>query len=325
MDGPHNISMNSIHTYRTVRQVLGALANAVPGAIVVAFFAARKVATTNIGLEIILLYILGVSFNAALRGVITIFLSLVEVSADSLFIRKAGVWGSGVNVRLPWSDVIFVDDDVRGISVAGAGEQYLIPRGIEGYDRLRDAIRERAKGMLPEPSPDSLRILRADAITVRKCEWLLSRGMTIAAIKLYRDAAGVGLKEAKDAVEALEPHLMRNRIALLNGDVSGQIVEHLRQGRKINAIKLYRESTGQGLKESKDAVEQMERDLASGTTVPSPQILSASPTTSGISDSVTARIHDLVRQNRKIEAIKVYREATGVDLRAAKDYVDGLG
>jgi ribosomal protein L7/L12 len=32
-------------------------------------------------------------------------------------------------------------------------------------------------------------------------------------------------------------------------------------GRKIEAIKLYREATGEGLKEAKDAVEDMEKDL----------------------------------------------------------------
>lgn len=32
-------------------------------------------------------------------------------------------------------------------------------------------------------------------------------------------------------------------------------------GRKIEAIKLYREATGDGLKEAKDAVEEIEKDL----------------------------------------------------------------
>lgn len=32
-------------------------------------------------------------------------------------------------------------------------------------------------------------------------------------------------------------------------------------GRKIEAIKLYREATGAGLKEAKDAVEEIEKDL----------------------------------------------------------------
>lgn len=38
-----------------------------------------------------------------------------------------------------------------------------------------------------------------------------------------------------------------------------EIVELLRRGQKIEAIKLYRERTGLGLKEAKDAVEAIER------------------------------------------------------------------
>jgi ribosomal protein L7/L12 len=41
--------------------------------------------------------------------------------------------------------------------------------------------------------------------------------------------------------------------------VSRDVVEALRRGEKINAIKLYRQSSGVGLKEAKDAVEEMER------------------------------------------------------------------
>jgi ribosomal protein L7/L12 len=40
---------------------------------------------------------------------------------------------------------------------------------------------------------------------------------------------------------------------------SRDVVEALRRGEKINAIKLYRQSSGVGLKEAKDAVEEMER------------------------------------------------------------------
>ena len=38
----------------------------------------------------------------------------------------------------------------------------------------------------------------------------------------------------------------------------------LRRGNKIEAIKLYREATGSGLKEAKDAVEAMEREPGGG-------------------------------------------------------------
>lgn len=36
------------------------------------------------------------------------------------------------------------------------------------------------------------------------------------------------------------------------------------------------------------------------------------------------QIADLVREGRKIEAIKLYRTQTGLGLKEAKDYVDGL-
>jgi len=37
-------------------------------------------------------------------------------------------------------------------------------------------------------------------------------------------------------------------------------LEHLREGRKINAIKVYREDTGVDLKAAKEAVEKLQRD-----------------------------------------------------------------
>ena len=41
----------------------------------------------------------------------------------------------------------------------------------------------------------------------------------------------------------------------------GDIVDLLRRGQKIEAIKIYRERTNCGLKEAKDAVEEIERRL----------------------------------------------------------------
>jgi ribosomal protein L7/L12 len=39
------------------------------------------------------------------------------------------------------------------------------------------------------------------------------------------------------------------------------IIEQLKSGNKINAVKLYREQTGVGLKEAKDAIDALERTL----------------------------------------------------------------
>jgi ribosomal protein L7/L12 len=41
-------------------------------------------------------------------------------------------------------------------------------------------------------------------------------------------------------------------------------------------------------------------------------------------NSMLAEVVTLLRQNRKIEAIKVYRERTGVGLKEAKDVIDRM-
>lgn len=86
----------------------------------------------------------------------------------------------------------------------------------------------------------------------------------------------------------------------------------LRAGRKINALKIYREATGASLKAAKDAVEA----LAEGRQAPEP------------SRGFDAAAHNAVREallaGQKIHAIKLYREATGVGLKEAKEAVEAM-
>jgi ribosomal protein L7/L12 len=95
----------------------------------------------------------------------------------------------------------------------------------------------------------------------------LQRGNKIQAIKLLREYSGLGLKEAKDAVEALE----RSPAAPLPGpaparpapapgaspDDDPEVRLLLQRGNKIAAVKRVRELTGWGLKESKDYVDRL--------------------------------------------------------------------
>jgi ribosomal protein L7/L12 len=99
----------------------------------------------------------------------------------------------------------------------------------------------------------------------RRLRELLVRRKKIQAIKLLREHTRVGLKEAKDAVERVEvgqplwvqgwaPSAGIPRLAAPNLD---QVRALKRQGKLIQAIKMYRELTGAGLKEAKDAVESL--------------------------------------------------------------------
>ncbi len=84
-------------------------------------------------------------------------------------------------------------------------------------------------------------------------------------------------------------------------------------GNKITAIKLYRDATGSGLAEAKEAIEL----IAAGK--PPKSDAAPAPT-----DDAMQEVSALVTAGMKIEAIKAYRKAAGVDLKDAKDAVEAL-
>ena len=89
----------------------------------------------------------------------------------------------------------------------------------------------------------------------------LARGDKIEAIKLLRQATGLGLAEAKHALDAHAQGL-QPQFQPAPGVMPAAVTEALRRGQKIEAIRLYREHAGVGLKEAKDAVDAMVPGLA---------------------------------------------------------------
>jgi ribosomal protein L7/L12 len=85
-------------------------------------------------------------------------------------------------------------------------------------------------------------------------------GNKIAAIKLYRDATGAGLAEAKEAVELIAagkpPKAAGSEPQPDDAALQG-ITAAISAGSLIEAIRLYRAATGLGLKEAKDAVDAL--------------------------------------------------------------------
>lgn len=152
---------------------------------------------------------------------------------------------------------------------------------------------------------------------------LVSETKKIQAIKLFREETGANLQEAKRAVDLIETQLRRGEeegrfAASETGEENMQAVWRLMQtGQKIKAIKAYRQATGAGLKEAKVAVERM----VAGTNEASPQERSAK-TGPGLVDP--EKLQALIREGRKIEAIKYIRQQRGVGLKEAKEAVDWL-
>jgi ribosomal protein L7/L12 len=93
-------------------------------------------------------------------------------------------------------------------------------------------------------------------------------------------------------------------------DAGQELAELVRQGRKLEAIKLVREQTGCGLAEAKAAVEKLERGETSERAAPA--------------GDLKEEIRTLVLSGRMIDAIKLYRERTGAGLKDAKDAVDAI-
>jgi len=119
-------------------------------------------------------------------------------------------------------------------------------------------------GLKPQVRSEASRSSGAGApLTPQFAEELLALGrdgQMIEAIKRFREATGLGLRESKEAVEALVAG--RGLPSIAGADVSSDdapVVEFLRAGNVIGAIKQHRTATGLGLKESKDAVEAIAR------------------------------------------------------------------
>jgi ribosomal protein L7/L12 len=94
----------------------------------------------------------------------------------------------------------------------------------------------------------------------------IKRGNKIEAIKHLRGATGMGLKAAKDVVDAyqdgagdldLATQLSRSTDLPQSADVQAELLQALQDGDKLRSIKLLREQTGLGLKAAKDIVDAM--------------------------------------------------------------------
>jgi ribosomal protein L7/L12 len=99
---------------------------------------------------------------------------------------------------------------------------------------------------------------------------LVASRRMIDAIKLYRTATGLGLKEAKDAIDRyaaggpLEvPEASVPRAAALDPSApeDAEIMRLLEAGRKFEAVKVLRARSGLDLAAAKEAVDNLERDL----------------------------------------------------------------
>ena len=103
---------------------------------------------------------------------------------------------------------------------------------------------------------------------------LLASGQMIEAIKLYRETTGTSLVDAKQAVEQLRD---RGRLFVapakefpLDASQEQAIIELLRSGKAIEAIRYYRQQRVTDLKTAKEAIEAIARQNGIALNLPGP-------------------------------------------------------
>lgn len=94
---------------------------------------------------------------------------------------------------------------------------------------------------------------------------LIHERQILQAIKVYREATGVSLAEAKQAIEKMarneftkpSSEMQRSNDPIMDNKIRAMLT----RGKKVEAVKIYREEHGIGLKEAKDYVDQVESSM----------------------------------------------------------------
>jgi hypothetical protein len=74
---------------------------------------------------------------------------------------------------------------------------------------------------------------------------------------LYKDQTGVGLAEAKQAVESMQAGAGPPSTSDIGGDLEAELLRLPGRGDKLEAVKLYKDHEGVSLLEAKQAVESL--------------------------------------------------------------------
>jgi ribosomal protein L7/L12 len=147
---------------------------------------------------------------------------------------------------------------------------------------------------------------------------LVKEGRTLEAIRAYREQTGADLDDALKVVDglqrqaepddAMQPQADRSlseAVALEGPDVTTL----LQAGRKLDAIRVYREQTGSSLKDATSVIQNLERKLDAED---------ESELEHG------QDVETLLRAGRKLDAIRVYREQHGSSLKDATEAINDL-
>jgi len=128
--------------------------------------------------------------------------------------------------------------------------------------------------------------------------------------------------KSRDADKVLGAHVPATRTVEAANDamtLETEVKSLIAQGKKLEAIKLMRETNSLSLADAKDAVEAIGQH--GRPTLGEMGMMS----TVRLAQALSEEVQQLVARGEKIEAIKRIREQTGLGLKEAKELVDRLG
>jgi ribosomal protein L7/L12/sugar lactone lactonase YvrE len=139
----------------------------------------------------------------------------------------------------------------------------IVPEELRGKSSVSSAASSFHAAFSPSPKVDidkKVEFIREMALA----------GNKMVAVKAIRETFNIGLKQAVELVEAMQRgeqvdlHLLQvltpasGHSTSLDPAIMQQIVDLIKSGDKIGAIKLFRQATGVGLKDAKDTIDAME-------------------------------------------------------------------
>ncbi|MBY0552443.1 MAG: ribosomal protein L7/L12 [Candidatus Obscuribacterales bacterium] len=155
------------------------------------------------------------------------------------------------------------------------------------------------------------------------CSGVLVVGIIVTAVVMFKDQTAPILGNPnqrpadrpvafESAVQESSPVISAQLTRALPPELplSAEVQRLVAANRKIEAIKQLRSETGLGLAEAKALIDAMPGESVAEV-----------PADIGLARS---RAKELVRAGMRIEAIKLWRESTGADLKTAKDEIDRM-
>ena len=150
----------------------------------------------------------------------------------------------------------------------------------------------------------------------KKVQWKRSKSNNIVSDSLHNE-----LEQAYNAATGRKSILVPSTKKKTKSELDKEILSLCTSGSLLQAVKLYKDNTGEGLKESKDYVDALYNKVKAKA---SEDILGQVYKTGKLKKGFVKNMKNLYNGNNALEVVKNIRETTGLGLKESKDLFESL-